>query len=289
MEYGFALTYSVQLLFDELPQMNKRDLLGQLRKYCGRVESVAPRKEFNLPSPAEEFDLMAFAYPDHRVTYAGGKSTPALTLITTSETQPDPQVLESALQQTWDWPEARTTVSKCCATMFVTDLMASGLEYKTRLALFHSVVLSVLELTPSLAIHWLPSQRVVDPQAYLNSKRTGTETYKPTFPAVNVRFFKAENRAPGEMLADTLGLAALGIPDLQCHFAGLDLSDVGNALYGYGCYLFEHGDIIANGDTVQGITEDQRWVCRHEKALVPPERVVIDVNPGAPYAVGKRH
>ncbi len=59
-------------------------------------------------------------------------------------------------------------------------------------------------------------------------------------------------------------------------------------LYNAAYYLFEHGDVIDDGDTIQGIPTDQRWTCQHELALAEPEREVIDINPGPPYAAGNR-
>jgi hypothetical protein len=87
---------------------------------------------------------------------------------------------------------------------------------------------------------------------------------------------------------DTMGLAPLGLPDLQCHFSGLETTAVGQMLYNTAYYLFEHGDIIQNGHTVAGVPTERRWVCQHETALVVPERTVLDINPGSPYAAGKR-
>ena len=46
---------------------------------------------------------------------------------------------------------------------------------------------------------------------------------------LNVRVFKVGDN-PGEMLMDTLGLAAIGLPDLQCHFRDLDLNEVADLL-----------------------------------------------------------
>jgi hypothetical protein len=46
-------------------------------------------------------------------------------------------------------------------------------------------------------------------------------------------------------------------------------------------YLFDHGDVIADGHTVQGIGPDApRWRCRYAPALVGPEREVLNIDPG---------
>ena len=53
-------------------------------------------------------------------------------------------------------------------------------------------------------------------------------------------------------------------------------------------YLFERGDVIKDGETVPGVLDRDRWRCQHEMAMVGPERVVLDLDPGGPYATGKR-
>lgn len=276
---GFARTYGVELFFSTptptLP--DKSTLLEKLRERCGRIDPLGN---------TDESKLLAFVYLDHVVSYED-RRMPAQCLVAPSEKPPDVERLEPSLQQTWDWSEARGIVSKCRSTALVTDFLASALDYKTRLAMFHGVLQSVLELTSCLAIHWHASQRLVGPAAYLEARSVAKPD--PLFPALNVRLFRVENQSAGETVMDTVGLAALGLPDLQCHFANLDPNDVARVLYNSAYYIFEQGNVIESGHTIQGITQDQRWVCRHEEALVAPERVVIDINPGPPYAAGKRH
>jgi hypothetical protein len=117
----------------------------------------------------------------------------------------------------------------------------------------------------------------------------GTPAEDPVYPAVNVRLFQVQGRQEGEVLMDTIGLAALGLPDLQCHFVGLDPQQVANTLYGAAYYVYENGDVIEDGETIQGAGEGVvRWRCRHEDALMDPARVVLDIDPGPPFAAGER-
>ena len=59
---------------------------------------------------------------------------------------------------------------------------------------------------------------------------------------LNVRLFRVEGGAQGDMLMDTRGLAALGLPDLQMHFRGLNPGRVAGLLFNYGRYIYENGD-----------------------------------------------
>jgi Domain of unknown function (DUF4261) len=102
-----------------------------------------------------------------------------------------------------------------------------------------------------------------------------------------MRFYTISN-SPGDMVMDTLGLAALGLPDLQCHFRGLEPGRVMALLSNAGYYVYERGDVIEVGHTIEGLEPGSRWRCRHEGSLLPPSRAVLDLNPGPPYAAGGR-
>jgi hypothetical protein len=95
---------------------------------------------------------------------------------------------------------------------------------------------------------------------------------------VNVRLFNINNGTAGEILMDTVGLHQLGLPDFQIRFAGLDEGAVGLALWNYAYYVYEHGDIIADGNTIQGLTPQSKWKCERQIATVSPERVVIHLH-----------
>jgi hypothetical protein len=277
MTGGFANAYGVELLFPALPAVSKPHVLDALRRRCGRVDPLDGNPQG---------DMLAFVHLEHPVQYRDG-AMPAQLFVTGSATAPDPQKLEPSLQQSWDWPDAGAAVQRAGATLLVTDLMAAGLDPRTRLRLFQQSLLAVLEAVPEpLAIHWIPAQRLLTAPMLYQSKQP--DAYDEIHPAVNVRFFNVSDRRPGEMLMDTVGLAALGLPDLQCHFLNLDPSEVARVLLNTAYYVFQNGDVIGDGHTIQGLTPAQKWRCQHEDALVPPERVVLDVNPGPPHAAGTR-
>jgi Domain of unknown function (DUF4261) len=185
------------------------------------------------------------------------------------------EVFLPALIQTWDWPDAEQAISKTKAVIEITDRSAEALARKNRLHLFHKVVLAVLEASKPLAIHWLPSQRIVDPQRYKEDLEQGGLLFSS---AVNVRMFKIEQS--DERIMDTMGLVALGCPDLQSIFTNLDPAKMGLYLYHLAEYIFERGDVIRDGDSVEGIEANERWRCRKGPSYVPPTRRVIDVIPG---------
>jgi hypothetical protein len=264
-----ALLYEVRP-----PALDKAALTGALRQFCGQVEPFG-----------DEANLF-FAFPEHRVTYADGQSIPAQATIFDSFEELTPKQLpEPALAQTWDWPEARQVVERCRTRIMVNEMMAGGLPREERLPLFYGVVKALLAVAPCQALHWWSSERVVEPAAFLRAREPGGGP--ALFPAANVRMFNIKDR-PAERVMDSLGLATFGLPDVQCHFTGLEPEKVARLLYNAATYLFDAGDVIEDGHTIDGIEPGQQWRCQHEMSLVGPRRMVLDVDPGPPFAAGNR-
>ena len=71
-------------------------------------------------------------------------------------------------------------------------------------------------------------------------------------------------------------------PDVQYHFHGLDPNDVVDHAYRAVGYLFGHDAPVKPGETIGGLKDGQlsaevHWPCRYEKALLQPEREVMDI------------
>ena len=95
------------------------------------------------------------------------------------------------------------------------------------------------------------------------------------------------------MLVDTLGLYAIGLPDVQYHFHDLDPNAVVNHAYNVAAYIFDKDASIKDGETIDGISEQGidrniQWKCQYERSLIQPDREVMDICPGE-YASGERN
>jgi hypothetical protein len=273
---AFAHSYGVELLCRERPTIRKRELLSALWE---RFPAIVPLDQ----NP--DSDSLAFVHTDHFVKYSNG-SAPAQVFMAWADKPLSLESLEQSLQQSWGFPKAREGLEACKITFLVTDLLASALEYRTRLMLFQNALAAVLAIVPCQGIHWQRSQQVVEPVRFLSALEERTAP-NPFAGAINVRFFKISDRG-GEMLMDTLGLSALGLCDVQCHFRGIEPNVMARFMANLAVYLFDHGDVINDGHTVEGIKPGSKWKCQHEQALAPPARIVLDVNPGAPHAAGNR-
>lgn len=280
MSEVFAITYGVELLCARRPTLSKTALLTSLSRYCPGV----------LPLDGKtDSSSFSFVHPAHTVELADA-SLPAQTFIAQADAPVAHSDFGAALEQAWDFPGARAAVAHVESTVLVTDLMTSTLDHRERLDLFQRALRGVLEQVPCAAIRWRPSNRIVSPAAWRTTFDAGNPAHLFGAGAVNVRLFNVGNgdARSGEMVMDTLGLAALGLPDLQCHFAGLEANEVARLLYNTAWYLFQEGDVIDDGHTVEGIAAGSRWRCQHEDALVGPGRVVLDLDPGRPYGAGNR-
>jgi len=227
-----------------------------------------------------------FAIPEYSVEFEEGIIPVQIALFPSEEEPIDHANYAKSVQQTWDWQGVDAVVENCHHRALITDLLATRLDRHSRLELMQKVVQALLSVIDCDAIHWRPSQKMVNPQDFLHNQTLADPD--PLFGALNVRMFNIQNTNPPTFVMDTMGLAVLGLPDIQCHFMELAPPSIANLLYSLGYYLLENGDVINDGETVQGLTLDDRWHCHHEIALVAPEREVLDINPGYPYAAGDR-
>ncbi len=258
------------------PAINPETLARHLRAGCGTVEALGERQH----------SLLQFACLDHMSADVRGAAAPASILVALpGHDQPPPAtLLGSALPQSTDWPEAQAALESCRAMLTVTDFNAASLPYRERLALFQAALDAVLEAAPCRALYWRASERLVSPEAYRRS-RQGPDP-DPLFAAVSVRAFRVAGGAPDELVMDTLGMAAFGLPDAQCHFRALNPGQVSGLLLENARALFDGGQ-LSDGDTVAGLLADRPWTCRREGSLIDPPRPVVDLDPGPPFAAGR--
>jgi hypothetical protein len=267
-------TYGVELLFDDDYDLTRPELHAELRARCPSADvqpGRGPIALFHRDAPIQLKDAVICA----QTAILGTDS-----LVASDQHEP-------ALQQTRDWPAARDVVARAKRQLLVTDLMTSSLPAPRRLEVFQRALAAVVHAMRPSAIAWTAAGKVVDPSRFL-AAMDSADPMDRLLLALNVRMFNVGNR-PGETVMDTMGLASLGLPDLQVHSAGLEPNDIALHLFNSAHYVFEKGDVIADGQTIDGIPRGTKWRCQHEASLVGPSRVVLDIDPGPPFAGGDRH
>ncbi|OZB97619.1 DUF4261 domain-containing protein [Paenibacillus sp. XY044] len=286
-DFGFSRVYAIELKYRQKPAIDRTRLYANMELYTGTTQQAGESERAGLavwePHESGPDDLLHFFHLNYMISYSEGEM-PAQTSLMPVDNRPEGDYA-TAVQQSWHWREAGEVMGGCGYTLLLTDLMASGLEPQDRLRLITGALRAVLETAPCDAVYFRASDKLVEPQAYLAAVEEGALLYG----AMNIRFYNVEGTGSGrsEGLMDSLGLAALGIPDVQCHFYDLDPSELAGQLTDAAYYLFGQGDVIEDGETI-GFTEDMRWRCEHQYALAQPQRVVIDIDPGDPYYAGRQ-
>ncbi|MET1005001.1 MAG: DUF4261 domain-containing protein [Propionibacteriaceae bacterium] len=252
-----------ELWYEEVPDLEDPRLLAALREVSSEAELqdrsiTIPHPEFTMELEEGVMPLLTAVLPGSALG-VDGKSLPDVS-------------------QTWDWAEVSTALEGCTGSVLVTELLAHLFPPQQRVTGLTAVLAVLVEQTHPRAIYWPQSQRVTDPADFETEALDGI---------INVRFFTVDSDEPA-MLMDTLGLDLFELPDVQCHYRDFNPADVATMLYNTAVYLFSQGDVIDDGHTISGPRGDERFVCRHEDALIGPDRIVLDVDLGEPYAAGER-
>ena len=166
-------------------------------------------------------------------------------------------------------------LARCRFAVRVVDGPADGLDPRDRHARFSAIARSVAEATGPALMAASATAQVLVPDVLED----------PFLPIVNVRTIASPDVA-GSTIVDTVGLAALGIPDLQCHSKGLDVDQLATFLRGIADVLLDDPTAIHDGNAIQGLDFHDRWKCKLRVSLREPSRRVLDVDPGRHYAPG---
>src|SRR5258708_7440825 len=260
---GFADSYWIELLFNQLPALDLDALDARLRAEGhgeGAVKVVRTKD-----------GIVSIAFPDHLVNISNGETEPvkmpALINIVWNDSRITLSDYKAALDQTWEWKGAQKVLGGCQYKMLIGDLTCSRLSYSDRFRLLTSVAVACTELAKPLACYWNEAGCLVEPARVAEQLARGC----------NVRLF---NVSGGDPLIDTLRPAAIGLPVVELEFSNLDPSRVAGWLHGVGTYLFEQGDVIQDGDVIPAPAAGEHWDCEHTFASVEPKRTVIRVSPG---------
>jgi hypothetical protein len=269
---AYSAAYPIELLARNPIEIDESALVRALTRRLGRVKATGHM----------------FFLEDFPVQFREGAIPAQLALmgaVGLSAKRTDD--ITKALHQSWAFPAAAQVYDACGHMEMLTNMMSSPLSHQVRRKIISNGLLALLETTQVDLIYWIPTQQMLSPADIVERYSDPRELENPLYGFLNVRFFNISN-STGDMLMDTLGLNALGLTDFQLHYRGLDPDSVARFLFNLGAYAFEKGDVIDDGHTVDGVDKKGRWTCRHENSLVEPGRVVLDIDPGQPFAAGNR-
>jgi hypothetical protein len=234
-----AVPYTVQILVPRVVRLDRRELHRRLCTWRRDVHAVRGAAQPTFAIPTADLPLLVSVAELPVEAYAGR--------------------LCDALTWTPWWRESWDGLAARCPTSIAVQLTAQrAINHASMLLAFLAALDAVLFTLPeddreAAVLHWVPAQQLLTVEHY----RTLRIDHGPCGPAVNVRVANVTGR-PGELLADTVGLAELGLPDLQIAFTGRDPEAIALRLRLLVRSLFV-GDRLDCG-----------WV--EEAAMAPPER-----------------
>lgn len=256
-------------------------ILEKLSEKFGTVEALSG----NQAMPESSGDFKSFVLTDHPVYYEKEKNSYPSQLLLYGPGEFDRDHFDDQIiAQFWQVKDRTAFINRCRYSIMGSNMMAAGLPMMEQYGIIMDYAEAILELFPEcIGIYWPHSQNLLTREAFLQS---GWRDKKYHFldGGLNVRFFNIEGT--DEMLFDTLGLTPIGLPDLQLHCKNLDPNEAVGFLKNLAAYLYEAGDVIEDGNTVEG-PDHGRWTCQREDSMAGPGRMVLDINAGV-FAAGDR-
>jgi uncharacterized protein DUF4261 len=273
---GFAPVYMIELFGSQPFAFNEPAYRKAIEAALGEVDAAEGTGGKSFQYFLREFviDFREGMMPAQLVVFPGGAEEPNWKKT-------------DALRQSWRLPDVEARLGQCPHGAIFSDLMCALLEQRSRRKILSAGLRCLIRHSNAELVHFMPTMQVLDAKDALVKLSEPDEMANPAYGFLNVRFYNIAG-ANKEKIMDTLGLAALGLNDFQIHYRNLDPSAVAGVMESLGRYALEHGDIVENGHTIQGLTADQKWRCQREISMLEPKRAVIDINPGPEFAAGNR-
>ena len=273
----------IELLFEEKPNKPTANaIFREARKSFGDIEIIS-REEQDI-----KFNVNKY------VSYNKDNTTTPVGLFIGDIKDFDDKASVSEFERTqiWNIANSEELLPKYKYAIKIGDMNANRQIPKERAIMLVEWLDIVLKLYPTCQAIWIKSAGKLQlAQSIKSFKEMGTAKY--LFSMVNIRFFNVPNT--NEFIVDTVGLAGIGLSDVQFHFKGMNPNKVANLSYSLARYILDNDDVlIKDGDTIDGMndqgkmTPDVQWICRYEDSLIEPLRPVLDINTGK-YAAGDRN
>ncbi|MCI8422121.1 MAG: DUF4261 domain-containing protein [Lawsonibacter sp.] len=269
--------YFMWLLFDHTPQMPALERMQQvLEKKYGQVDLVSGG------------EARSFAVPKHMAQFQDGK-LPSQVVMFPPQPFDQAEIGSMERSQLWNVPKGDKLLERATHKILLSDMMAV-MDYPQRCAMLMDYLEAAVELFPDCLGVWFPHAWKLFTAEQVRSHKIPREDRFVYF-GVNVRLFNIQGSE--DKILDSLGMYAMGLPDVQFHFHTLNPDVLVMHTYNLCSYIFAHNAPIKSGETVDGVTEDGQlsrdiqWRCQYEDAIVAPKRELMDVCP-SPYAAGGR-
>jgi hypothetical protein len=264
--------YSIKLLFaDACEKPTAVQVKEKLESVFGKVDILADSK-----------NISTFLIHKYNMLNEANKKMPAQVLLGDFSPFSLNSIDELTRSQFRDIPNPEELLRKCNYQLQISDFLIAPLFYKERCEMLVKWLDTVLDFFPScIAVYYEKSGKLLSSQQVKNNLYP--EEIKFLYGGMNIRYFNIQGTE--DSVVDTLGLYAIGLPDIQYCFRGLPVDAVVDHAFNVAAYIFAHNANVNNGDILDGFNE--KCVCQHATSILEPSREVIDINPGK-YAAGNR-
>ncbi|MCD7808761.1 MAG: DUF4261 domain-containing protein [Erysipelotrichaceae bacterium] len=258
-----AQVYSIQLLFSDDVIIDYQLIYEYMKQTFGYVEILGIDK------------IATYALKDHLVTYRNGEQAPFQLMLTDMEPLLSNDIDEAALIQCWNIKNPKELLSQCHYKITIADFMSARMARVKRCQILSQYLDIMLALYPEcMALYFPHAQKLMSIKAYQNSQWEDKNLHFLDG-GLNIRLYNIENS--NAMVVDTLGMRAIGLPDLQMRFYQLDVDEVVACMYRLAAKLFLNGDYFNDGDFIEGRYIYENWQLYHRESMLPPKRLVLDI------------
>ena len=185
--------------------------------------------------------------------------------------------LDYATRQTWDWPEAAESVGGHVAHVVVTTRAAANTSPALIVRLHHLAHAALSEFAPVLAVLWPEAGRLVPAASLADLCSRLDDPDALTSSCVNYRVFPLEGSDAGWFVADSVGLHAFGLPDVQVVTEGQPGEAVSAVVYELAGRFFSQGCSVKENDLLT-VADGDQWQATRARARFGPDRDVLDVS-----------
>lgn len=215
-------------------------------------------------------EMILIAHEDltHVFTAADGtrREVPLATTVGTGSWSPEGAARVDT-SQSWSFPGAAGAVGRATGAVLVSEFMGAVHRPSTRVRAFQAVLSAVVETTRTAGVE-VPAVLSHSGDSVVSPDQALGQTLATV---MNVR---AARVSEDVVLAETLGLDVLGLPDLAVR-TGVDASASSmNALTEVAAWLVERGDVIRDGAVVK-VLPDEPWTVQRTRGGAPERDILV--------------
>lgn len=275
---GESHLFFMWLLFDQEPQRPDADTVHKkLEQKFGAIHTIM-----------EDEKMSSYALPKYMSEFADNAKLPTQVVMGDIHSFDQDKISEFERGQIWDCPDGKELLDHITHRVMLWDMMDT-LDFMQKSEMLMDWLETALDLYKECVAVWIPSAGKLIMADEIRRQSYRREDRFLHY-CVNARFFTVNGS--DDMIVDTRGMYAMGLPDVQCHFHGIDPNDVVYYVYNIAMYIFKNRMPIEDGDTIDGLRDGElvpeiQWKCQYEDSLVQPLRPVIDICPGE-FAAGTR-